>query len=116
MILGVGIDLTNTKRFLDKDCLAKKIMTNEEYIEYSKLSTLLKSSRLAKTWAIKEAFYKACPEHVQQIISWKNVECTHTEYGKPIVNINIAGINYSVYTSLSDEADMVTAVVILEEQ
>jgi len=116
MILGTGIDLTDSKRFLNKNLLAKKIMTDKEYIEYLKLKPSLRSSRLAKTWAIKEALYKACPDYLQQIISWKNAEWTHTTLGKPIVNINIPNVEYKIHTSLSDEGDMIAAIVILEEE
>jgi holo-[acyl-carrier protein] synthase len=116
MIVGVGIDLTNLNRFLDKTALAKKIMTDNEYTEYLKLKPALRSSKLAKTWAIKEALYKACPDYLQQIISWKNAEWKQTDGGRPIVNINIADIEYKIHTSLSDEGDMITAIVILEEK
>jgi holo-[acyl-carrier protein] synthase len=113
MIIGIGIDLTDIKRFSNKNRLAEKIMTAYEYNEYKNLPISLKSTMLAKTWAVKEALYKALPENLQSTISWKNAELVRDSYGRP--QVTIKNVNVKIHASLSDEGDMVTAIIILEE-
>ena len=55
--MKIGVDLTYIPRFVDKEKLAKKILSNEEYEAY--LKALKKEEYLASRFALKEAFIKA---------------------------------------------------------
>ncbi len=54
--MKIGVDLTYIPRFIDKEKLAKKILSNEEYEAY--LKALKKEEYLASRFALKEAFIK----------------------------------------------------------
>lgn len=124
MIKGLGNDLVNIDRI--KNILTKKysnrflekIFTVNE-INYCKNRKRMADS-LAARWAIKEAFYKALPEDLQKISSWKSIELISNKE-KPYINIccgilqkeldrnNIKSIMHSV----SHDTNYVTAVVVL---
>ena len=53
----IGIDMAKIARFENKDNLAKKILSSEEYDEY--LKSLNKTLYLATSFCVKEAFLKA---------------------------------------------------------
>ena len=64
MIIGTGIDIVNLKRFYDMDeerlnLLAKRILTDNELVEFQQLIEIKRPVHLAKIWSIKESIGKA---------------------------------------------------------
>lgn len=55
--MKIGVDLTYIPRFIDKERLAKEILSSEEFDLYSK--ALKKEEYLASRFALKEAFIKS---------------------------------------------------------
>jgi len=55
--MKIGVDMTYIPRFKNKSLLAKKILSEDEYIAYSESSD--KAQYLASRYALKEALIKA---------------------------------------------------------
>src|SRR5574344_589297 len=55
--MKVGIDMTYIPRFRDKSRLAKKVLSDEEFLAYS--DSIDKAQYLASRYALKEALIKA---------------------------------------------------------
>ncbi|QSF13646.1 holo-ACP synthase [Mycoplasma sp. Mirounga ES2805-ORL] len=100
----IGIDLTNLKRFKGKgDLFARRILHNEEFITFKKLSTSEdKTMFLAKSWALKEAIFKAD----NSFSSFQKINIVYLN-NKPTFD------NFEL--SLSHEKDMVIAIAIKKE-
>lgn len=130
MILGIGIDLVNIARvkklaqeFGDK--FEKKIFTDNEISAAQKISHDEKRAAFyAKRFAAKEAFAKACGLGLGRGIDFCDIEVSNDELGKPyikIINDKIAFLlnhfktkEIAIHLSLSDEAEMAKATVLLE--
>ncbi len=60
MIVGIGCDIVEIKRFLPRqEALAKKILTPNEYAEYTSLAQERALQYVASRFAAKEAIIKA---------------------------------------------------------
>jgi holo-[acyl-carrier protein] synthase len=98
----------------------KKVFSDSEieYCEKMKNS----SPHFAVRWAIKEAFYKALPENLQNFSSWKSVEYINDGEKKPFVNIRDEFLSSkmreenisNIHCSVSHETDVCVAQIILE--
>jgi holo-[acyl-carrier protein] synthase len=91
MIAGIGIDICNTRRIekvLQKPYsqnFKKKVFSDNE-IEYcDKMKN--NAPHFAVRWAVKEAFYKALPDDLQNFSSWKSIEFINEGKKKPFVNM-----------------------------
>ena len=124
MIYGIGVDLVKMPRIQAAietwgERFQEKIFTEAEQ------AFCLSKTRPTRYWAMrfaaKEAFSKAIGLGMRQGIRWKDIEVTHNAFGKPELLLHgrareiciQAGIKNSFLT-LTDEAEMAVAVVILE--
>jgi len=125
-IFGIGTDIINIKR-IEKSLRKKgskfknKIFTKKEmlYCESKKKP----SSYYAKRFAAKEAFVKALGTGFRHNITFKNIEVSNDNFGKPSIKIDgsvdrflkkkIKKKKYKIYLSLSDDLPWAQATVII---
>jgi holo-[acyl-carrier protein] synthase len=126
MISGVGVDLVEIKRM---DVLLQRY--GERFIRRvlctSEIDSFRKSARparfLAQCFAAKEAVSKALGTGLRTPVSLQQIHVDRDNYGKPVLRflgdlqpwIRQRGITGS-HLSLSDEAGLSCAVVVLERQ
>ncbi|MFH1726912.1 MAG: holo-ACP synthase [Pseudomonadota bacterium] len=85
MIFGIGVDIIEVSR-LDKeakisDNFFSRVFTEKE-IEYCE-SKKFSAQHYAGRFAAKEAFFKALGTGLRDGLTWKDVELTNDELGKP---------------------------------
>ena len=125
MIFGIGtdiVDVTRIKKMKSIDSFAKKILGDNEYLKFSKLSEPKKIFFIAKQFAGKEAFAKAIGTGISGDVNFKTIEILRNDEGKPMFKfaektqllIDNLGIAHS-HVSLSDEEEYALAFVILEK-
>ena len=125
-IFGIGTDIINIKR-IEKSLRKEgskfkdKIFTKKEmlYCESKKKP----SSYYAKRFAAKEAFVKALGTGFRHNITFKNIEVSNDNFGKPSIKIDgsvdrflkkkIKNKKYKIYLSLSDDLPWAQATVII---
>jgi holo-[acyl-carrier protein] synthase len=124
MIYGIGVDLVKIPRIQAAletwgERFHRKVYTEAEQ------SFCLNRPRPARYWAMrfaaKEAFSKAIGLGMRHGIRWRDIETTHNTFGKPELILHgrarevchEAGIK-SIFLTLSDEAEIAVAVVVLE--
>ena len=93
MKIKCGVDIIEINRIKDSieklgDTFLKKVYTKKE-IEYCESKGVTKYEHYAARFAVKEAAFKAVSEEVKDKyeISWKDVETTNDENGRPKVEI-----------------------------
>lgn len=93
MKIKCGVDIIEINRIKDSieklgDTFLKKVYTKKE-IEYCKSKGVTKYEHYAARFAVKEAVFKAVSEEVKDKyeISWKDIETTNDENGRPKVEI-----------------------------
>ena len=93
MKIKCGVDIIEINRIKDSieklgDTFLKKVYTKKE-IEYCESKGVTKSEHYAARFAVKEAVFKAVSEEVKDKyeISWKDIETTNDENGRPKVEI-----------------------------
>ena len=123
MVLGVGIDIARVDRIqetLDRfgQRFLDRIFTPLE--QEICLARFRPASALAMRFAAKEAFSKAVGLGMQGL-AWKEIEVRHDQRGKPFLVLSgrakeVAGRLgvASTFLSLTDEAGLGAAVVVLE--
>jgi holo-[acyl-carrier protein] synthase len=124
MIFGVGVDIVEIARIRSAlestgEAFAKRALSEAELAEYA---THADPARLlAKRWAIKEAFGKACGTGVRAPITLHAMSVTHTDLGAPQLKLNATaqawllergGIRWHI--SVSDERESVVAFAVIE--
>lgn len=122
---GLGndiVDVRRIKKLLEKSYgpqFLERVFTDEEVSYCNGRANSCQS--FAARWALKEAFYKAIPEHLQSLSTWKSIELRNRG-GKPevvIVDSHLKselqknGIT-TVFHSVSHEKNYCTAVVVLD--
>lgn len=124
MIIGIGNDLVEIKRMQDKierwgDRFAARILTPAEYDLYR--DHYAPAHFLAKQFAAKEAVAKAFGTGIGAHIGLKDIETLRNERGAPFVNLLDKGLVLAhqrqlanIFVSLSDEAGLAQALVVLE--
>lgn len=141
-IIGIGTDIVEIARMQASinrsNSMAKRILTSNEYQDYSNLLEVNTSQNsefenkislnissqarfLAKRFAAKEATVKAIGNGIGNGVSWQQIEVSHFETGQPYVKVSghlevlfqLKGVNYS-HLSISDEKHYAVATVILE--
>lgn len=123
MIYGVGVDIVSVERFKEiterwGKRFLQRVFTPAE-IEYC-LERKNPYPSLSARFATKEAMVKALGGKVN--ITFRDIEVSHTETGRPIININERlkecleshGIK-GIHLSLSHERDYSIACVVLEK-
>lgn len=125
MIYGIGVDLVKMPRIQAAmetwgERFQKKIYTENE--QTFCLGRPNPTRYWAMRFAAKEAFSKAIGLGMRQGVRWKDIEVSSDSFGKPELILHgrareiclQAGIKNSFLT-LSDEAEMAIAVVVLEK-
>ncbi len=122
MILGMGLDIVDVKRMerhCDDENFMRRFLHDQEYEEILK-SEESPAMLLASRFAVKEAFGKAVGVGLRGI-SLKDIQLDHDGLGKPVLTLHntakqkatALGVNH-IHLSLSHEAQIAAAVVILE--
>jgi len=128
MIAGHGIDIVEINRI--EKLIAKynqhflsKVFTENE-ITYCN-SMAHPAIHFSGRWAVKEAFYKAVPSHIQELSTWKAIEVVPPASGgrKPEIHVCARQLAHafseenilSIHVSISHEKQHCIASVILEK-
>ena len=124
MIYGIGTDLVDIKRieealFRFGDRFLHRILCEEEVTECSRSSQPARF--LAKRFAAKEAFSKACGTGIGESVGWHDIWVVHDGHGKPLIqtsetlcDILLARQITKTHISISDETGYALAFVIIE--
>ena len=126
MILGIGCDILDIKRFQKAATSAfiQRIFTEEECTFCEQLKGSQKWGYLAKRFAAKEAFSKACGTGIGKHIGWQDVAILNDHQGAPVLKLSPRAKafiqkhfkckKFKSHVSLSDDAQAM-AFVILEK-
>ena len=121
MIIGTGIDIVNLKRFYDMDeerlnLLAKRILTDNEFIEFQQLIEIKRPVHLAKMWSIKESIGKAFGTGISNDTVWKNMQVYKNSLGQPQVQFLGALARKTVicHISVSHDGDYLVSNAVLD--
>lgn len=127
MIYGIGTDILRVERmaaFLERqgERGVARILSAEEQLEFAALPGAQRSRFLAKRFAVKEAFAKAMGTGIRGDVGFQSVSVRHLPSGQPILVIHDPllsrltdeGVHLAPHLSISDEADVVIAFVVLE--
>ncbi|HIX62147.1 MAG TPA: holo-ACP synthase [Candidatus Halomonas stercoripullorum] len=124
MILGVGTDLAKIARF--EAALARhgarfpaRILGELEHAQWHQRND--KAAFLAKRFAAKEAFVKALGVGLRHGMRWGEIQVINDALGRPLLQLSgragelaeAAGVR-TPHLSLSDEAGLALAMVVLE--
>lgn len=109
----IGIDLVEIERICElyskhKDRFVNRILAEEELEQFSEKQD--KERFLAKSWAVKEAYYKAKGTGILKQSDFKAVWVTHDAYGRPILNTKDGTMGH---VSITDTDHYAQAVVML---
>ena len=124
MIIGIGIDLVESDRFLDWSAFKKQRIFTKKELEYAENDNARSEKHLANFWAAREAALKALGTGFGDDISFSDISVIHDDNGHPELLIaggaktvlkEIAGANARVLLSITDQADYSAAVVIIEK-
>lgn len=126
MIGGIGTDLVAIERIgrvwrRHGERLCAHILSPEELREVDAIRDVPRW--LAKRWAVKEAFAKACGTGMRAPVKWAGITVIHDDLGRPDLRfapfiqawLHRRGID-RCHVSISDERDMVCAFVVLEHK
>ena len=128
MIHGIGTDICDVRRIaaaLDRrgDRFAERVLGPHE-IEVFKARRAKFEARgvayLATRFAAKEAFSKAIGLGLRLPMTWRDCEILNAPSGQPQVHLHgaladwFAARGLSAHVSVSDEADVATAFVVVE--
>ncbi|HSP59097.1 MAG TPA: holo-ACP synthase [Halomonas sp.] len=124
MILGIGTDLARVERFeraqqRHGQRFSQRLLGEVELVQFHARGA--PAAFLAKRFAAKEAFVKALGTGLRQGMRWTEVQVQSDALGRPSLHLSgrahelaeAAGVR-AVHLSLSDEADMAVAFVVLE--
>ena len=124
MIVGIGTDVCSIERIgktLERfgERFVKRILTAEERIRFERARD--KAGHFAKRFAAKEAFAKALGTGVHAPFTWQSITVTRDRRGKPGIRPSPAMAQHlqsigvaEAYVSLSDDAGVAIAFVVLE--
>jgi len=125
MITGIGTDIVHIDRVqkvLDRygERFVNRILTPEERVRFER--TKAKANHLAKRFAAKEAFSKAIGTGIRSPFRWHSITVSRDSKGKPMLKPDVKMAEYLALTgvtqfhvSLTDDADIAMAFVVLEK-
>ena len=121
MIIGTGIDIVDLRRFhtMNSDRLArlaKRILTDDELVEFQQLIEVKQSLHLAKIWSIKESIGKAFGTGISNDSVWKNMQILKNSLGQPQVQFlgTLARKNVICHISVSHDGDYLVSNAVLD--
>ena len=124
MIIGIGIDLVESGRFLDWSAFKKQRIFTKKELEYADADNANAEKHLANFWAAREAFLKALGTGFGEDITFSDVSVVHNDAGKPELLIaggartalkELAGGDAGVHLSITDQDDYSAAIVVIEK-
>ena len=128
MILGVGNDVvqvSRVKKVWEKfpQRFALRILDSQEFEQYLQCNEYKKPRFLAKKFAIKEAASKALGMGMRQGVSFNEFVESRSQLNQPLLSLRGVALQCSQkksadsawHVSVSDENDLVYAVVIWEK-
>jgi len=124
MIVGIGIDLVESDRFLDWSAFKKQRIFTKKELEYADEDNARAEKHLANFWAAREAALKALGTGFSDDISFSDISVVHDENGRPELLITggaktvlkeLAGTDARVMLSVTDQENFSAAVVIIEK-
>jgi holo-[acyl-carrier protein] synthase len=126
VIVGIGTDIVSIERIggvLERhgERFLNRVLTPAERARYGEIVGRAQAGHLAKRWAAKEAFAKALGTGIHPPFSWQSITIGRDANGKPGIVPDEAmarflaarGVTAS-HISLSDDAGMAVAFVVLE--
>ena len=123
MIVGVGIDLVESGRFLDWSAFKKQRIFTKKELEYADNDNANAEKHLANFWAAREACLKALGTGFGDDIAFSDVSVVHNDSGCPELLIaggaraalkELAGASARVHLSITDQGDYSAAMVVIE--
>lgn len=131
MIVGIGSDLANIERIEEAFNKFGDKFINRLFsaFEQQEMETRKSASSqryicsLAKRFAAKEACSKALGTGFGAGTSWKDIEVIHLSSGKPSLKLsgaalehakNLAGDNFNIHLTMTDDYPWAQAFVVLE--
>lgn len=124
MIVGIGIDLVESDRFLDWSAFKKQRIFTKKELEYADEDNARAEKHLANFWAAREAALKALGTGFGDDISFSDISVVHNDNGQPELLFaggaktalkELAGNNPNIMLSLTDQDNFSAAVVIIEK-
>jgi holo-[acyl-carrier protein] synthase len=124
MIFGIGTDIVEVARIESSlkqfgDVFADRILARSELVSFHE--SHIKARFLAKRFAAKEAFSKALGTGLRAPATFQNIAVSHDALGKPVfilaaeLQTFVATKNIlKMHLSISDEKNLATAFVVLE--
>ena len=126
MIAGIGTDVVEidrVRKVLDRygERFVHRILTPEERVRFGR--TQAKANHLAKRFAAKEAFSKAIGTGIRSPFRWHSITVARDPRGKPMLKPDDRMAEYLArngvtrfHVSLTDDANMAMAFVVLESE
>lgn len=125
MIVGIGIDLVESNRFLDWSAFKKQRIFTKKELEYADNDNANSEKHLANFWAAREACLKALGCGFGEEIAFSDISVIHGENGCPELLLSggaraalkeKAGTKATVFLSLTDQDNFSAAMVVIEKQ
>ncbi len=123
MIVGIGIDLVESGRFLDWSAFKKQRIFTKKELEYADNDNANAEKHLANFWAAREACLKALGTGFGDDIAFSDVSVVHDDAGCPELLIaggaraklkELAGTSARVHLSLTDQDEYSAAMVVID--
>ena len=123
MIVGIGIDLVESGRFLDWSAFKKQRIFTKKELEYADGDNANAEKHLANFWAAREACLKALGTGFGDDITFSDISVTHNDTGQPEILITdgaraalkeLAGTGARVHLSITDQENFSAAMVVIE--
>jgi len=124
MIVGIGIDLVESDRFLDWSAFKKQRIFTKKELEYADNDNANSEKHLANFWAAREACLKALGIGFGDDIAFSDISVVHDDNNKPELLLGggaraalkgIAGTGAKVFLSITDQDHFSAAVVVIEK-
>ncbi len=124
MIIGIGVDLVESGRFLDWSAFKKQRIFTKKELEYAENDSANSEKHLANFWAAREACLKALGTGFGEDIAFSDVSVVHDDTGRPELLIaggakarlkELAGGSAATHLSITDQDDYSVAMVVLEK-
>ena len=87
MIVGIGIDLVESGRFLDWSAFKKQRIFTKKELEYADADNANAEKHLANFWAAREACLKALGTGFGDDIAFSDISVVHDDNGHPEIMI-----------------------------
>ncbi len=125
MIVGIGIDLVESGRFLDWSAFKKQRIFTKKELEYADADNANAEKHLANFWAAREACLKAMGTGFGEEIAFSDISVIHDDAGHPEILIaggaraalkELAGITARVHLSITDQENFSAAMVVIEKE